>query len=391
MFIGGLSRETTDDSMRHFYEQFGNITDLFISRDPMTNQSKCFGFVTFEHSTSVQDCLSKLPHIIDDKQVDPKVAKPKEEMRGGGGRSYGGHGGDIEEQTGPIKKCFVGGIPLHIEGPQLKEILEEHGPVEEVEMMLDRESGRSRGFAFVSFLNVETADKLCATQFIEIGGKRVEVKRAMPRGAAGGGRGGFRGGRGGGDRGGFRGRGGRGGFGSSRGRGSYGGGYGGYGRGGGRDSYGSSGYNSSSGYGGSQSSYGSGYAGSTAYPSGYGGQASQAAYGSQDYSGGASGYGASSAGYAGGYGATTGNYAAAAAATAAAQTGYQGSAYGQASSASPYTQGASGAAGYTQGYAADASAYGSSFGAGYQQQPSSYTAQRPTGGYGGGAHSFAPY
>ncbi|XP_065176617.1 uncharacterized protein LOC135806369 [Sycon ciliatum] len=412
MFIGGLSRDTTEESMRQFYSGFGPIADLFISRDPQTQMSKCFGFVTFEHSTCVDEALSKLPHVLDGKRVDAKVAKPKDQMGGGGGgggggRGYGGgsNGGSEDVST---KKCFVGGIPLHVEGAQLREIMSEHGPVEDVEMMLDRETNRSRGFAFVSFCDLETVDKLCSQQYVDVLGKKVEVKRALPRGGTGGGgRGGFRGGgRGGGDRGGFRGRGrgfggrggGRGGFGGGGYNNSYGGGRG--GGNGGRDNYSGGAYGGAGGYGGSygQGGYGS-YGGSTAYPSAYGAQAGQQSqYGQQSYgAGGSAAYGA--AGYGSGYGAN-----AAYAGTGAQQAGYAGqSGYGAAAAAAAassaaYGQaaGASGYGGSAAGYAAPADAtsaatYGASFGGSYQQQPTNYSAQRPTGAYGGSGHSFTPY
>jgi len=115
--------------------------------------------------------------------------------------------------------------------------------VTEVKIMLDRDTGRSRGFAFVEMAN--DADAQAAIQAMngaDLDGRPLRVNEAQPRqeggrggfGGGGGGRGGFGGG--GGGRGGYGGggggRGGYGGGGGGGGRGGYGGGGGGGGRGG---------------------------------------------------------------------------------------------------------------------------------------------------------------
>ena len=43
LFIGGLSINTTDESLRQFYSQFGQLDDCVVMRDPQTKRSRCFG------------------------------------------------------------------------------------------------------------------------------------------------------------------------------------------------------------------------------------------------------------------------------------------------------------------------------------------------------------
>ena len=47
LFIGGLSFETTDDSLREHFENWGTLTDCVVMRDPQTKRSRGFGFVTY--------------------------------------------------------------------------------------------------------------------------------------------------------------------------------------------------------------------------------------------------------------------------------------------------------------------------------------------------------
>ena len=107
----------------------------------------------------------------------------------------------------------------------------------EARVVTDRETGRSRGFGFVTFENVADAeDAVSGMAGFDLQGREIRVDRTnanAPRGGRGGGRGGDRGGRGGygGDRGGYGGD--RGGYGGDR--GGYGGDRGGRGGGGGGD------------------------------------------------------------------------------------------------------------------------------------------------------------
>jgi RNA recognition motif-containing protein len=133
-------------------------------------------------------------------------------------------------------RIYVGNLPFSSTEDELREFFSQHGAVTSAAIVIDRETGRPRGFGFVEMANDEEARKaIAATNGQQLGGRPLVVNEAKPREAGGGGRGGFGGG---GGRGGFGGGGGRGGFGGGGGggRGGYGGGgRGGYDRGGGGD------------------------------------------------------------------------------------------------------------------------------------------------------------
>ncbi|MFL6275456.1 MAG: RNA recognition motif domain-containing protein [Blastocatellia bacterium] len=124
-----------------------------------------------------------------------------------------------------MKRIYVGNLSYQTTEADLTDLFEQVGQVESVNIITDRDTGRSKGFAFVE-MGDEDAEKAIA-QFngTEVMGRSVTVNEARPREERGGGRGGFGGNRGGGGgRGGFGGGGGGG-----RGSGGGGGGRGGYG------------------------------------------------------------------------------------------------------------------------------------------------------------------
>jgi hypothetical protein len=147
-------------------------------------------------------------------------------------------------------RLYVGNLSFQTTEDSLRAAFGGDGrQVTEVKIMLDRDTGRSRGFAFVEMATEQDAQgAIQAMNGADLDGRPLKVNEAQPR-QDGGGRGGFGGGGGGGSRGGYGGggggsRGGYGGGGGGGGRGGYGGGgggrggYGGGGGGGGRGGYG---------------------------------------------------------------------------------------------------------------------------------------------------------
>ena len=111
---------------------------------------------------------------------------------------------------------FVAKLSYDTTESELQSLFEQFGDVDSVKVIMDKETGRSKGFGFVEMPN--DAEALGAIEELndsELDGRQIVVKKANPPGATGGGggsRGGFnRGGGGGGNRGGYGGGGNRGG------------------------------------------------------------------------------------------------------------------------------------------------------------------------------------
>ena len=101
-----------------------------------------------------------------------------------------------------MKNLFVGNMSFQTTESELTELFKPFGQVTRVHLVMDRETGRARGFAFVEMPNDEEASKAIASlDGKELGGRNLKVNEARPKAAGGGPRpGGGGGGRG---RGGF--------------------------------------------------------------------------------------------------------------------------------------------------------------------------------------------
>ena len=85
-------------------------------------------------------------------------------------------------------KLFIGNLSFRATEDELTEVFSQHGKLEEVKIILDRETGRSRGFAFVTFTDEIAAKAALALDGAAINGRdiRVSIATERPRRSAGG-------------------------------------------------------------------------------------------------------------------------------------------------------------------------------------------------------------
>ena len=132
-------------------------------------------------------------------------------------------------------KLYVGNLPYSYRDSDMEQAFSQYGTVSSAKVMMERDTGRSKGFGFVEMSNdAEAQAAIAGMNGQQIGGRGLVVNEARPMEARAPRSGGFGGGGGGG---GYGGGGGGGYGGGGGGRSGGGGGYGGGGGGGGRSSY----------------------------------------------------------------------------------------------------------------------------------------------------------
>ncbi|CAO1634318.1 unnamed protein product [Parajaminaea phylloscopi] len=166
MFVGGLSWDTTDDGLKQYFSQFGKVVDCNIMKDPNTGTSRGFGFLRFEDPKAVNMVMVR-EHFLDGKIIDPKRAIPR-------------------DTSLKSSKIFVGGIPPHTTNESFRATFSQFGKILDHNLMMDKETGRPRGFGFITF-ETEDAGRMALGMDgqVLLDGKMVDVKRATSKNAPG--------------------------------------------------------------------------------------------------------------------------------------------------------------------------------------------------------------
>jgi cold-inducible RNA-binding protein len=81
-----------------------------------------------------------------------------------------------------MKNLYVGNLPHSTNEAELRTVFEAHGAVEKVSVVTDRDTGRSRGFAFVEMTDAAAADKaIAALNGTDLGGRTLTINEAKPK------------------------------------------------------------------------------------------------------------------------------------------------------------------------------------------------------------------
>lgn len=158
LFLGGLTKTTTTEHLFEIFGEFGTVVDAVVME--RNGNPRGFGFVTFKDRSSL-DAVLLNGVAIDGREIDIKRAVPEEEM------------------AAAPSKVFVGGLSQKVDKNALKAHFEQYGEVRDAVVMIDRSTGRSRGFGFVRFSAPEAVNAVLQTPQ-QIAGQYVDVKRAEP-------------------------------------------------------------------------------------------------------------------------------------------------------------------------------------------------------------------
>jgi len=210
IYVGGLAYSTDIDTLKAFLkEQDVHPTNVrIISRD---GQSRGFGYADFDTKEESEKCIALTGMELDGRSLICNEADAPGQGRGGrgrggrgggggfgggrrgdrdGGYQGGGGGRDFDNET-PTKLIMVKNLAWGTDNDGLYKVFPD---ATDARVCMDRVTHRSRGFAFVEFNDIESAQAAREEHNgTEIDGREVNIVFATPRENFGGGRGGFNG------------------------------------------------------------------------------------------------------------------------------------------------------------------------------------------------------
>nr|XP_006821189.1 PREDICTED: TAR DNA-binding protein 43-like [Saccoglossus kowalevskii] len=171
LIVLGLPWKTTEEELKEYFSDFGELLMSQVKKDPKTGNSKGFGFVRFKDYETQLKVMSQR-HNIDGRWCDVKIPFSKGDM----------------SLPNAGRKVFVGRVTEDITKEDLYSYFTQFGEV--VDVFIPKPF---RFFAFVTFADAEVAQSLCGEDLI-VKGNSVHVSNAEPKnyqqGKGGGGGGG---------------------------------------------------------------------------------------------------------------------------------------------------------------------------------------------------------
>lgn len=168
LFVRGLGWDTTTESLKSLFSQFGELEEGVVIMDKNTGKSKGYGFVTFKHMDGAIKALKEPSKKIDGRMTVSQLASA------GSSQQHPQPSADVS-----ARKIYVGNVPVDMSADRLLSMFSQYGEIEEGPLGFDKQSGRSRGFALFIFKTVDAARRSLEEPTKVIDGHQLFCKLAM--------------------------------------------------------------------------------------------------------------------------------------------------------------------------------------------------------------------
>lgn len=183
-----ITTATDEAKLREEFAQFGTVTDVFLPIERGTQRPRGFGFVTLATREAAESAISKM----DQAQLDGRTLRVNESRPKGlrAPDAAGGAAGGFNAAGSEDVKLYVGNLSFDTQEASVRQLFEQYGAVSDCFLPTDRDTGRMRGFCFVTMPAAAAEDACGKVNGYELDGRALRVNEAQPKGSGGGGRGG---------------------------------------------------------------------------------------------------------------------------------------------------------------------------------------------------------
>ncbi|ERN08390.1 hypothetical protein AMTRI_Chr07g23790 [Amborella trichopoda] len=184
LFVGNLPFSVDSARLAELFEQAGNVEMVEVIYDKQTGRSRGFGFVTMSTVEEVEAAVQQFNgHDFEGRQLRVNSGPPpaRDEMSPRGSRGFDS---PRPRSFDSPNRVYVGNLSWGVDDLALENLFSEQGKVMEAKVVYDRESGRSRGFGFVTYSTAEEVTSAISTlNGADLDGRpiRVTPAEAKPR------------------------------------------------------------------------------------------------------------------------------------------------------------------------------------------------------------------
>ncbi|KDP29121.1 hypothetical protein JCGZ_16510 [Jatropha curcas] len=180
LFVGNLPFSVDSAQLAGLFESAGNVEMVEVIYDKVTGRSRGFGFVTMSTAQEVEAAAQQFNGYELEGRALRVNAGPPPQKESSFSRSQSPRSGGSYDSA---NRLHIGNLSWGVDNMALENLFSGHGKVMEARVVYDRESGRSRGFGFVTYSSAEEVEN--AIEFLngaELDGRpiRVSVAEARP-------------------------------------------------------------------------------------------------------------------------------------------------------------------------------------------------------------------
>ncbi|KAK1308745.1 hypothetical protein QJS10_CPA09g02069 [Acorus calamus] len=180
LFVGNLPFSVDSAALAGLFERAGNVEMVEVIYDKMTGRSRGFGFVTM---SSVEEARAA-EQQFNGYELDGRAMRvnsgppPSKNDSSRGFRSSGSSNGSFDASN----RLYVGNLSWGVDDEALQTLFNEQGKVLDCKVVYDRETGRSRGFGFVTYSSSEEVNNaISSLDGAELDGRSIRVTVAESR------------------------------------------------------------------------------------------------------------------------------------------------------------------------------------------------------------------
>ncbi|KAL5206041.1 hypothetical protein ABZP36_034250 [Zizania latifolia] len=172
VYVGNLPYDIDSEQLAQLFDQAGTVEVSEVIYNRETDRSRGFGFVTMSTVEEAEKAVEMFHRYdVNGRLLSVNKAAPR--------------GSRVERaprQFGPSFRIYVGNLPWQVDDSKLVELFSEHGKVVDARVVYDRETGRSRGFGFVTMATQEELDDaIAALDGQSLDGRALRVNVAEER------------------------------------------------------------------------------------------------------------------------------------------------------------------------------------------------------------------
>lgn len=188
LFVGNLPFNVDSAQLAGLFESAGNVEMVEVIYDKTTGRSRGFGFVTMSTAEEVEAAAQQFNgYELEGRPLRVNSGPPpprREESSFRSPRSGAGYGnsGYGNASFGSSNRVHVGNLAWGVDDLALENLFNEQGKVVEARVVYDRESGRSRGFGFVTYNSAEEVNNAIESlNGVDLNGRALRVSAAEAR------------------------------------------------------------------------------------------------------------------------------------------------------------------------------------------------------------------